>query len=289
MENNSETNTWPVPNEHGSYPSDDLRGETIKVPFSKGTAPHIQAQVDVLQVGPNKWAFGINAFSPDGGHGGPISDKNGSYPTRNAAVSAGFDQVIQHFASDKSKGGARLHKEILKFVNTLDLTDPDSVEEPPAPVEEPAPPKIIRRTTRLLRVAYSDREVLDKASELSSQLQTRNRFRSELKNTVSMIQAKIKAVDTQITTLTEQVSTRADMRDIPCEWHMHTPEKGMKTLYRADTMETVDVSAMVKSDHQMVLDDLNEQNGVTERTLDEKPIGEITEDDEEDDDDGQSE
>lgn len=135
-----------------------------------------------------------------------------------------------------------------------------------------APARVIRNTTDYLRVDYTPDELATKAQDLAAKIQELGRVENHKKNITSDLGAKIKTLEAEVSTLTGQVSSKGEYRSIRCEWHMNTPRRGRKTLYRTDTLAVVREEEMIDNDCQMVMDDLKEQNGETERGIEEKEV-----------------
>lgn len=131
----------------------------------------------------------------------------------------------------------------------------------------------IRKATESLLCKYTPDEIKEKTESLTSAIQDKKRFLGEKKFMQKQIDSKIEEADAAINRLSEEISTGKEMRAVNCEWHMNTPRPGRKQLHRLDNYELVRESDMSPADRQQTIDDDH-----PERSVEEKPIGEITDD-----------
>jgi len=171
--------------------------------------------------------------------------------------------------------------------NLDEYAEEKGLEAVEGPQDELPPPVVLRETKKELPVKFTSLEKTRFSTELVLKIQERSRLDDQKKNSASMYSAKLKAVDAEIDLLATRLSTGEENKTVVCHWQMNFPVIGRKTLFRKDTMEIVEEDEMLPSDRQLVLDDVANMNGKTERGLDEKEVGEITEDSQPDEDDEQ--
>jgi hypothetical protein len=119
------------------------------------------------------------------------------------------------------------------------------------PVEEPK--VIIRKTTEYLRCPFTQEELAEKAEELALQTSRLNDLDGERSQVAADFGARIKESKARIARLANDVSSKHEMRNVPCEWHMNVPKQGRKTLVRVDSQAIVREEQMIDSDCQQTL------------------------------------
>lgn len=68
------------------------------------------------------------------------------------------------------------------------------------------------------------------------------------------IKSQVAGTEANISTLSQQIGTGIEHRDVNCFWQYDRPQLGDKTLIREDTMEIVRVEEMSDADKQAELD-----------------------------------
>lgn len=68
------------------------------------------------------------------------------------------------------------------------------------------------------------------------------------------IKSQIAGAEANISTLSQQIGTGIEHRDVNCFWRYDQPQPGDKTLVREDTMEIVRIDEMTDDDKQAELD-----------------------------------
>jgi hypothetical protein len=91
-----------------------------------------------------------------------------------------------------------------------------------------------RMKGKLLSAAHSKLKVLE---------QRKKEFNDQNKSLTSGVEAEIE-------TLSQQIASGIEHRDITCHWEFDTPQKGDKTLIREDTEEIVRIEEMTHADLQ---------------------------------------
>lgn len=262
------TNTPLVLNEHGVYSKEDPGVDVIEFTMPKGMSKHCHAKIFSREVDPG--GVFISAYSvsfPEGGSSSPLRVDNLLYSSRLNAQNAAIGFVLESLAEGTTKGSRKMFESIQD--QALRLGHPFG--------EELAP--LVRRGTNLeLPVRFNQKERNQFAQDLVLKLQERTKLDTQRKNTASMLAAKLKEVEATIELLTTRLATGEENRYVDCEWLLNHPYPGRKTLTRLDTCEIIDEAEMLPGDRQLVLNDIAEHEGKTERSVEEKEVGEITED-----------
>jgi hypothetical protein len=141
-------------------------------------------------------------------------------------------------------------------------------------IDEQAP-VLIRETKKELVVEFTQKEKNAFQSDLILNLQRKSQLEDQKSGNASMYSAKIKECSSKIDLLITQLSTGYENKSVECEWRLNFPIAGKKTLFRLDLNEIVEEEDMLPADRQLVLDDVREKAGKTERSLDEKEITEV--------------
>jgi hypothetical protein len=116
--------------------------------------------------------------------------------------------------------------------------------------------QMIRGCEELIQVTHDPETVAKKGLELAAKVIELRHAEEDKKEVVSTHTKKVKKLREEVEALSNVVDSGAEMIPVPCEWHMNTPDAGIKTLIRLDTDKVVREEKMKKEDGQMVLDDL---------------------------------
>ncbi len=84
--------------------------------------------------------------------------------------------------------------------------------------------------------------------ELADVSQKKRRLEDDKKQAMSQYKAEIDAADAEINAISQKISSGREVRKVECTIYYHTPEKGMKTIRRNDTGETVKAMKMTDSE-----------------------------------------
>lgn len=112
----------------------------------------------------------------------------------------------------------------------------------------------------LLRYNYTPDERREKGQQLADTHIRLGSVNDELDRIKSDYKAKIQLHETEISTLSTQVSTGCEMREYVCFFEYDQPEKGKKTLRRKEPpCDIVRVEEMTIADRQTVMDAIDKQ------------------------------
>lgn len=112
----------------------------------------------------------------------------------------------------------------------------------------------------LLRYNYTPDERREKGQQLADTHIRLGAVNDELDRIKSDYKAKIQLHETEISTLSTQVSTGYEMREYVCFFEYDQPEKGKKTLRRKEPpCDIVRVEEMTIADRQTVMDAIDKQ------------------------------
>lgn len=112
----------------------------------------------------------------------------------------------------------------------------------------------------LLRYNYTPDERREKGQQLADTHIRLGAVNDELDRIKSDYKAKIQLHETEISTLSTQVSTGYEMREYVCFFEYDQPEKGKKTLRRKEPpCDIVRIEEMTIADRQTVMDAIDKQ------------------------------
>lgn len=107
----------------------------------------------------------------------------------------------------------------------------------------------LKDCTEYLVCVLTDRELIDKAKELSKANEDLADVESRKKDIMADFTAQQKKHEANISVLSRVVSSGKEYREIKCQWE-YNYTKMLKTLIRLDTMDTVKSAMLNQSDCQ---------------------------------------
>jgi hypothetical protein len=111
-----------------------------------------------------------------------------------------------------------------------------------------------------LRYNYTPDERREKGQQLADTHFRLGAVKDELDRIKSDYKAKIQLHETEISTLSNQVSSGYEMREYVCFYEYDQPEKGKKTLRRKEPpCDVVRVEEMTEADRQTVIESIEKQ------------------------------
>lgn len=105
-------------------------------------------------------------------------------------------------------------------------------------------------TRKNLRYDFTAVEIHDMSILLANKIKDIASKQGEAKSVASSWKAKIDAVKSEVTVLSNNVSNGFEYRDVDCEVKYNIPEQGKKTLIRSDTQEKI-VEKMENWEHNL--------------------------------------
>lgn len=117
-----------------------------------------------------------------------------------------------------------------------------------------------RRPIRTLPCPLTDDERTEKSKDLARHHLEIGRLTDEKKAIVDEYKHKISTHESKVGMLSTQIHAGFESREIQCWWEMNVPETGLKTLYRSDTCERVEVEKMNQEDMQFDIVDAEMQH-----------------------------
>ena len=89
-------------------------------------------------------------------------------------------------------------------------------------------------TIRILRVAFTDAQILELGRNLAEEHNVMSQTNSDFDRVKSEFKSKLSASEAKIVDLSNKVSTGYTMKDVKCLWILDIPKPGQKTLVRID-------------------------------------------------------
>ncbi|MBW1778890.1 MAG: hypothetical protein JRJ54_15095 [Deltaproteobacteria bacterium] len=112
--------------------------------------------------------------------------------------------------------------------------------------KDPKAGEIVRKETkRRLKYAFTDKEKLEIATELSRELQALRSFEDELKDVKAQYKSKIESAQAKINILQGHIYSGHEFRMIDCVDERHYDQRKVYTV-RLDTGETVETRHMTE-------------------------------------------
>lgn len=108
----------------------------------------------------------------------------------------------------------------------------------------------VRRCKESLDHCFTDFEKSKLAGILAELCQQREAAVLAKQRAMSAHGAEIKRIEELVAERTRSIMTGSEKRMIDCEWHMHDPREGYKTLYRLDTGALVTTEEMTFAERQ---------------------------------------
>lgn len=132
--------------------------------------------------------------------------------------------------------------------------------------QQKAPHRVINRSVKCV---LTDDEIRDAGRKLAEVTKRLGEVESKKKRLADEIKSEASAVQAEIEVLSNRLHSGYDYRDMKCHVRFHDPERGKKTIRRADTDEVVSTESMSEEDWQEL--------GLTEMETDvEAPVIDVT-------------
>lgn len=126
----------------------------------------------------------------------------------------------------------------------------DQAAAPTAPGATPAPIRPPKKTEMQLRVEFNDRELVNLARRQAEACGELSRAEEEKKAVTSQLKAKCDGLSSKISELAGKITAGFEYRTVPCEIRFDDPKAGLKSTYRLDTGEVVNVDPMSLDERQ---------------------------------------
>ncbi len=114
----------------------------------------------------------------------------------------------------------------------------------------------MEKIQRMLPCKLTQDEHIESAIILSEKLQELAGIEEEKKAANNIFKMKMDALETEIAILAENVKAGEEDREITCELVYNIPRRGMKSVVRLDTMETIEENDMTDADKRRAADQL---------------------------------
>lgn len=105
-------------------------------------------------------------------------------------------------------------------------------------------------TEKMLRYEFTQSELLEIGKKLAEAANKKAQLESDKKRVVADFGAQLAKVDSEISSLSTNISSGYDLRMVKCFIEFNSPCIGKKTVYRGDTGITVEVLEMTKDEMQ---------------------------------------
>jgi len=102
----------------------------------------------------------------------------------------------------------------------------------------------VRETEKMLRYTFSQQELLEIGKKLAEANGRKVLIDSHQKRVVSDFKAQAAKADSEIGSLSQNISSGYDLRMVKCGIEYNSPCPGKKTIVRLDTFQTVEVLEM---------------------------------------------
>ena len=110
-----------------------------------------------------------------------------------------------------------------------------------------------KKETRELKCVLTDEEILTYSKGLAKKQQDKSQADMEKKAAASFHKEKIERFESEINTVSRNVTNGYEFRDVECEWGYDWAD-GKARLYRNDTGELVDTRAISEYERQQHLE-----------------------------------
>ena len=108
----------------------------------------------------------------------------------------------------------------------------------------------IKETEKMLRYTFSREELLEIGKKLAEANGRKVQIDCDQKRVVSDFKAQAAKADSEIGSLSQNISSGYDLRMVKCSVDYNSPCLGKKTITRLDTFETVEVLEMTQDEMQ---------------------------------------
>lgn len=109
------------------------------------------------------------------------------------------------------------------------------------------------RVEKCLRYEFTQPEILELGKQLAEANSRLARIESDKKRVVADFGSQISNQQSAIQSMSQNISSGYEMRQIQCRVFFHTPSEGRKTIARLDTGEIVEVVEMTDDEMQEAL------------------------------------
>ena len=108
----------------------------------------------------------------------------------------------------------------------------------------------VRETEKMLRYTFSREELLEIGKKLAEANGRKVQIDSDQKRVVSDFKAQAAKADSEIGSLSQNISSGYDLRMVKCVIEYNSPIVGQKTIRRLDTFEVVETLPMDSGEMQ---------------------------------------
>lgn len=108
----------------------------------------------------------------------------------------------------------------------------------------------IKETEKMLRYTFSREELLEIGKKLAEANFRKVQIDSDQKRVVSDFKVQAAKADSEIGSLSQNISSGYDLRMVKCVVEYNNPTVGQKTIRRLDTFEVVEVVQMTSGEMQ---------------------------------------
>jgi hypothetical protein len=105
-------------------------------------------------------------------------------------------------------------------------------------------------TYKLLPVELREDEILSAGEQLAEETGSLKKIEEEKAEAAKQFSDSIKATRLNMERLATMIETKQENRSVPCEIVAHSPVKGMKSIVRLDTGDTIDEMDMTDRDKE---------------------------------------
>jgi hypothetical protein len=124
---------------------------------------------------------------------------------------------------------------------------------PATPAAALAPIRPPKKTEMQLRVEFTHPEIVNLARRQAEAYGELSRAEEEKKAVTSQLKAKCDGLASKISELAGKITAGFEYRTVPCEIRFDDPKAGLKSTYRLDTGEVVNVDPMTLTERQAEL------------------------------------
>jgi hypothetical protein len=128
-------------------------------------------------------------------------------------------------------------------------------------------PKNKNETSRILRVSFTDAQILELGRNLAEAHNENAQIESDFQRIKDEFKSKLSAVDALKVDLANKVSSGYEMKSVLCLWLMDSPTPGKKTLVRIDQEWSNPPSSKSVKDNTVEVADMTEAEKTPELAL----------------------
>lgn len=111
----------------------------------------------------------------------------------------------------------------------------------------------IKRAQRNLPCRLTREELLEKGKTQAELLKRKGELENEKKRCADDFKARLSEVDSQMTVLSNEISTGVQYRNVPITIVIGEPDADHKTISRDDTCEVIETSNLTPEERQLIL------------------------------------